>query len=331
MIQRQDFTETNDFLLSLIGSAPYGIIAIDLEGFVTIANTQAIECLGLKTSVQELVDMEILEVVQGMEELTNEIRKCLTKGRNDFDLEEVSYLDKYLTFRGRKILGGMVITIADITSVKLSEQEILHSLLQGQEQERRRLAQEIHDGIGPSLSTIKLNLANIESDLQQIDPSRLENFRASYQMIDEVANDLRSISHNLLPKVLLDFGLLEALDTLIERIRERKTIAIEFLNPAKDLNLSKTTELGLYRIIQELINNTLKYAEATKITLQLVKHESTVLLTYEDDGKGFDPHVARKGIGLFNIHNRTLALGGEDEIHSQPGRGMSATIEVPIA
>lgn len=330
MIQKSEFTETDDFLLSLIGASPYGIIAIDLEGFITIANVKTIDCLQLDFPVKALVDMEILEVISSIDELAREIKTCLTKGRKNFDLDEVAFKDKYLSFSGRKVLGGMIITINDITAVKLSEQQVLQSLLEGQERERRRLAQEIHDGIGPTLSTIKLNLASIESDLEKEDPEHLEKFKASYEMIDEVANDLRSISHNLLPKVLEDFGLIEALDTLIERVQERKALVVEFLNPGKDLELNKATELGLYRIAQELLNNTLKYAEARKVTLQIVRHKNTVLITYEDDGKGFDLQMVKRGIGLFNIHNRTLALGGEDEIHSQPGRGMSATIEVPI-
>lgn len=321
-------TETHDFLLSVIGSVPNGIIAIDLEGYITIANTQAIRILGLDFSVNELVEQEILNVIEELEELRDTIHSCLARGRRAFDLEEVHFKNKYLACRGRKIVDGMIITISDITSIKESEINALHSMLEGQEQERKRLAQEIHDGVGPVLSTIKINLANIEGEVEHTNHELGDRFRKSYQMIDEVANDIRSISHNLLPKVLIDFGLKDALQTICEKVEDTKHVAVAFIDSGFEGRLDEATELGLYRVAQELLNNTLKYAEASKITLQLIERSGQVILMYEDDGKGFYPDAVSEGIGMMNIHNRIKALGGGVIIDSQPGRGMTATIEL---
>lgn len=330
MITNRGFTETNDFLLSVIGGAPYGIIAIDLEGNITIANSQALSHLDLKMKVSDLVELEILDIVVELEELKIKIENCLTRGRKDFDIEEIHHHGKYLAFKGRKILDGMILSISDITSIKESKYAALNSLLEGQELERKRLAREIHDGIGPILSTVKMNLSSIESDVQNTNHHLEEKFRKSYQMIDEAADDLRSISHNLMPKVLSDFGLVDALETLCEKIDETKSVNVHYIHTGLTDRLDEVTELGLYRICQELINNSLKYAQAKKITLQLTKRESGIQLMYEDDGKGFYTDAVRHGIGLLNIDNRAKALTGLFTLDSQPGKGMTATIEIPL-
>lgn len=330
MIPNRNYTETHDFLLSIIGSAPYGIITIDLGGYITIANNQAVQLLGLELTVNELVECEILEVLNEVPEIHRQVEECLTKGRKNFELEEIHLGEKYLTCTGRKILDGLILTFADITSIKESEINSLNSLLEGQEQERKRLAREIHDGVGPTLSTIKMNLTSIEDQLGSTDDSISDRFRKSYEMIDEVANDIRSISHNLLPKVLTDFGLKDALQTLCEKIEYTRQLSVDFYSRGLEKRMDEVTELGLYRICQELMNNTIKYAEAKKVTIQLFKRENEISLMYEDDGKGFYPDAVSKGLGMSNINNRIKALGGQVHIDSQPGRGMTVNVSVPL-
>lgn len=330
MSSHKGFTGSKDFLHAIIEGAPYGIIAIDPQGTITIANAQALLLLDLDTSVQQVLHTNILDVLGDMDELTRQIRKSLNKGLTVFDLEEFFRKGKHLALRGRKIKEGMIITIADISSIKESEHMAMNALLEGQEQERKRLAREIHDGIGPILSTVKMNLSGIEDEIETLNHSLGEKFRKSYSMIDEAANDLRSISHNLMPKLLSDFGLVEALETHCEKINDTKGIKVDFIHSGKIYRLDMVTELALYRISQELINNTLKYAMAKKITLQLIKRDTNIQLMYEDDGQGFSYQKVDKGLGLMNIENRAKALAGEVVIDSQPGKGMTATIEIPL-
>lgn len=329
MNDHKSFAGSKNFLLAIIEGAPYGIIAIDPQGIITIANAQALLHLDLGVAVQDVLHTNILDVLGDMDELTKQIHKSLARGRTGFDLEEFYRKGKYLALRGRKMEEGMIITIADISSIKESEHMAMNALLEGQEQERKRLAREIHDGIGPILSTVKMNLSGIEDEIETLNHSLGEKFRKSYNMIDEAANDLRSISHNLMPKLLSDFGLVEALETHCEKINDTRGIAVDFIHSGKVGRLDMVTELALYRISQELINNTLKYAMAKKITLQLIKRDSNIQLMYEDDGQGFNHKKVHKGLGLMNIENRTKALAGEVVIDSQPGKGMTATIEIP--
>lgn len=330
MRYNKKFIRTKDFLLSVIRDAPNGIIAIDLEGNITIVNNNAITFLKLESEVDRLLEMKIFEVLSDLEEVKLRIQKCLSKDRKNFNIEEIFYHNKYLGIKGRKISGGMVISIADNTSIKESKYIALNSLMEGQELERKRLARDIHDGIGPILSTVKMNIANIEGDIELLNPDLKEKFRKSYDMIDEAAGDLRSISHNLMPKVLSDFGLSEALETLCEKIDATKSVNVAFINTGLDNRLDEVTELGLYRISQELINNTLKYAQAKNITLQLIRRYEAIHMMYEDDGIGFNPEVTYRGIGLMNIENRAKALAGQTVIDSRPGKGMTASVEIPI-
>jgi signal transduction histidine kinase len=319
-----------ELLFSVLENTPFGIIILNTEGKIHWVNAQAICFLNIPYSAAEIVHMEISEIVHEPIELLSPIHDHLIKMEKAFDVEGVFYNERYLTFRGRIIPGGMIITIADITNVKLSEFLSLNSMLEGQEMERKRLAREIHDGIGPQLSTLKMQLAGIESDIQKASAKIGEQFAKSYGLIDEVADDLRSISHNLLPKVLIDFGLLEALESLIDKIHGTKNIDISFISSIPEKRLHHVLELGIYRICQELINNTLKHANAKKITLQLIQVHKLMRLTYEDDGLGFIHTEQNHGLGLMNIESRVKAFGGELNIDSVPGKGMTATIEIPL-
>lgn len=329
MKKPKKFTISGDFLFSMLDNTPFGILAFSHKGDIQWANIQALNFLEISRDEKDVIDHDILEVVNNPIELKTKVEKMLNK-RKPFDLEGIYYQNRYLTFRGRITKKGMILTIADITNIKMSEFLSLNSMLEGQEMERKRLSREIHDGIGPLLSTLKLNLANIQDEVSLNDDALHKKFMNSNDLIDEVANDLRSISHNLLPKVLLDFGLIEALESLNEKVSTTKDIEPTFLHTGFNTRLEQVLELGIYRICQELINNTLKHARAKKISLQLIKSANTLRLIYEDDGVGFSVKSISNGLGIMNIENRIKAFEGELIFDSTIGKGMTATIEIPI-
>jgi len=317
-------------LYSILDNTPFGIISFNDERQVSLINNQAVIFIGLDMSVNEVRNRFVLDIITQPPELRKKVESCISKKKKDFDLEGLLLNGKYLTFRGRKIADGMLITIADITNIKRSEFFALNSLLEGQEIERKRLAREIHDGIGPLLSALKLNLANIEGDIENKNTDLEKKFQKSNKLIDEIADDLRSISHNLLPKVLSDFGLVESLEALSEKINASNSVSMTFMHTGLDQRLEDVFELGIYRIGQELISNTLKHGNARKITMQLIMRKDSLHLIYEDDGRGFDPSMIKNGLGIMNIQNRVKALGGEINFDSHPGKGMTATIEFPF-
>ncbi|MFZ2900028.1 MAG: 7TM-DISM domain-containing protein [Saprospiraceae bacterium] len=205
----------------------------------------------------------------------------------------------------------------------------IDDLLLGIESERRRLAQDLHDGLSVNLAAIKM-----KANLMEVRSQSAEDRKAWKEIMRDLENayeELRRISHDLPPKSLFRVGLGGALEEAIQRARTlRPEIDIQYFNNLPLLQLSKQAEINLYRIAMELINNSLKHAEASFLSLQLIQHDNQVVVTLEDNGKGFNPQkVEGEGIGLKNIRNRVGVLGGTLEIDSQPGRGAVFVISIP--
>ena len=252
---------------------------------------------------------------------------------NEIDLREVPHDEKFLNIKGKKFEGGFLLTAEDVTLTKVTDQAALHAMLEGQEGERRRLAKELHDGIGPLLSATKLNLDRIstEAPLQPTYKYQLQN---AIEMLQMIADDLRAISHALMPGAILDFGLITALENMCLKADENGKVHINFIFSGKQERFDQQIELGLYRIAQELIHNALKHAKAKQINIQLIRFSSSLLLMVEDDGMGFNPKIIvtekNTGIGLRNVKTRTKTLGGKFNLDTRPGSGVCVTIEVPL-
>ncbi|MFT6021889.1 MAG: two-component system NarL family sensor kinase, partial [Saprospiraceae bacterium] len=204
----------------------------------------------------------------------------------------------------------------------------------GQEQERHRLAQEIHDGIGPMMSTIRLNLDAVKRDLGDIPEKTLNKVNAMGDLIQNIATDIRQISHDLMPSALIDFGITEALNSLSQKINQSEMLTVNFYHIGIKKRLERRVEVNLYRIVQELLNNAIKYAKAKTINIQLVQRDNMIVLTVEDDGIGFDQNkideFLENGIGLRNINTRVTSLNGLFSIDTQKGKGVMSTIEIPV-
>lgn len=194
------------------------------------------------------------------------------------------------------------------------KKEQLHAALTAQEQERARIAKDLHDEVGATLSTAKLLLSNL--------PGReTEMHRSIESLVTRSIGNLRSISHNLLPPNLQDFGLVKTIEAHGKLLKQGSGIEIDFRHNLIS-RLDEAIEVQLYRIVQELINNTLKHAEASSITLSLLKDGDKISLQYKDDGKGFDQKkVMQNGLGLRNLENRMEMLSAEGDIYSKPGEG----------
>lgn len=326
------YTEKHDFMLSVLGNIPYGIIAMDMEGFITMINEQAHRSLGFEDSIKNMLEKNILDYLGNFRRLYQLLNDSIHNGRKAFNLTEEIYLDKYLTIAGKPVLNGMLLTINDVSQAKQARDEATLALFRGQEIERRRIAKEIHDGIGPLMSTIRLNLDAVQNDLSNVSEKTMQKVRIMDELVQEVSNDIRNISHALMPSALIDFGLVRALASLCEKTTRTEVVDVQFYPTGLDERLPKEIELALYRISQELLHNALKYAQAKTITVQLVKRTDKIVLTVEDDGIGFDAKDAKQyeGIGLRNIYTRTHSLNGQFIIDTIKGRGVHTTIEIPL-
>nr|WP_317631897.1 sensor histidine kinase [uncultured Flavobacterium sp.] len=203
---------------------------------------------------------------------------------------------------------------------------ILTALLEGQEKERARLARDLHDSLGGLLSATKLQLSDFNSKIPEHEKSEVENIITH---IDYAVSKLRKISHNLMPDLLIKFGLEIALKEFAERMQnEQLQIHTQFLN--YETKLSKDKELFVYRIVQELVSNAIKHANASQILIQFSEDKESYHVTVEDDGKGFDfKSDFEDSAGILNIQSRIEFLKGSVDFHSVIDQGSSIEFNFP--
>lgn len=234
----------------------------------------------------------------------------------------------------RTIEQNEVLHQQELKSLKQREQiTVYNAMLQGQEQERNRIARDLHDGLGGMLAGVKLKLSSIvskEKNYNHLIQPDMEIYKVIHQL-DQSVDELRRIARNMMPESLIYMGLEPALSDLCKSLHTQTTTVV-----FEAFNLRSTYEQALqitvYRIVQELLTNAIKHAEAQSIMVQCSENENRLYITVEDDGKGFDPiEVAQKeGIGLSNIRNRVNLLQGTVEISSRPGEGTTFSIEIPL-
>lgn len=218
-------------------------------------------------------------------------------------------------------------------SRRLTEKMFLNAIIQAEEKERKRFAKDLHDGLGPLLSTVKMSvssLAQVEHDKNS--QAIVEN---TEMVINEAIKSLKEISDNLSPHVLNNFGLLRALRNFINKINITKAIQIDLKSNLATERFETNIEVILYRVLCELINNTIKHAQAKKIDISLTKDEKNLTIVYRDNGQGFDidkqlSQPQNSGMGFSNIFSRINSLKGEIAVDSQPGKGTQVSIKVKI-
>ena len=232
----------------------------------------------------------------------------------------------------------IICTVKEITDRKKLEQELLEkqishqkaltqATIDGQEKERREIGKELHDNIGQQLTTTKLFLDMAKTTA---DDGTAEMVSLALKGVSDVINEVRSISHALVPPILGDIGVIESIEAMVENIRYAQLLKIDF--DYFDFNEDRVPEnqqLMLYRIIQEGLNNIVKHADATHVNIVIKNINKKLTLELKDNGKGFNHNKVRKGLGLTNIKNRAELFGGTVSIVSAPGAGCLLKVAVP--
>ncbi|KIA95542.1 hypothetical protein OC25_06840 [Pedobacter kyungheensis] len=210
---------------------------------------------------------------------------------------------------------------AQTEAIRLSQ-----AMITGQETERYRIARELHDGLGNILAVVKFNLGGLVIENQT------EELQDVTQQLDLSINELRRIAHDMMPEMLISIGLEAALKDLCESLTSHKlTVDYHFIKIENAI--PQQTQLAIYRIVQELLTNVVKHAQATNVFLQCTQHKGIFFISLEDDGKGFDPHLqgGKTGIGLNNIKSRVAYLNGKIDITPRiNGSGTSINIELNV-
>jgi signal transduction histidine kinase len=218
---------------------------------------------------------------------------------------------------------------------ELRQRQMLEAALDAQEAERRRVARDLHDEVGGMLALIRLNIGQVERKCVDNAPAA-ETAHRSKELLDEAIHSVRRISHDLLPVVLDKMGLVQAINSLVHSVPPDSGLEVKFTHNLDKDRLEARQELLLFRILQELVNNTLKYAEATRITIDLHREGEKLTLHYADNGKGFefdasqDLGVSGSGLGMKNLQSRVDLLNGVIKFFSKLGAGIKAEIVIPI-
>lgn len=214
--------------------------------------------------------------------------------------------------------------------LKKQELKSIVNVLEIQETERRRIAQDLHDRLGGMLATVKLLFQSIEVGIGSLQTQNRDAYNRALTILDGAGDEVRKVAHNLVSGALKNFGLEIALKELGDAIQTSESITFESSFHGLAARLSLKLETHVYRIVKELVSNTLKHAKAKKITLQLLRDGEKLNIVYEDDGIGFDSTIETDGIGMKNIASRVQDLEGEYHIDSGKGAGTTVIINVPI-
>jgi len=214
--------------------------------------------------------------------------------------------------------------------LKEKEIETINAMVSGQEKERQRLAGELHDNLGSTLATVRMQVENLERNLEKVDnPKAL--LSKTNTLINEAYEKVRTISHEKNAGMLAKDGLLPALRKLARSV-SNNNLSVQIQDFGLENRFSNESEITIFRIIQELVTNALKHANASEISIALTQHESELNIMVEDNGQGFKVGklVSNEGMGLGSIERRVEHLEGSMEVDSSPGNGTNVIIDIPL-
>lgn len=237
-----------------------------------------------------------------------------------------------LFYKNFKTKNRLLLQSEKLHQQQLSELETERKLeaaefvMKGQEEERSRLAKDLHDGVGGLLSGVKLSMSNMKGNVF-LSEENAHSFNNVISQLDQSIAELRRVSHNMMPEALVKYGLKEALENYCENLNLSGKIKVQLQIYNMEKRMEQNTEIVIYRIVQELLNNVIKHADAKSVLIQLSREKDRFNLTVEDDGKGFNISEHTPGAGLANIKARAEYLNGSVDIISAKGEGTSVNIE----
>ncbi len=252
-----------------------------------------------------------------------------------FEITSISNEKRYLEVNSNKISLNesvyIVSIIRDITERKTFEKRIVETIIKTQEEDQNRYARELHDGLGPLLSTLKMHLEWLES-VDDTSENKEKVIKHAIFTLDLAIKNVKEIANNLSPHILQRFGLIEAITSYVDRIKD--TCGIEFYIQSEfNQRIKSEIEHVLYRSILECINNSVKHSQAKKIIIKFKIHSGLLTVECSDDGKGFDVDYemsAGRGMGLFNILSRIEHINGNFSISSKRDFGTCINIKVNV-
>ncbi|MFO7574723.1 MAG: histidine kinase [Bacteroidales bacterium] len=254
--------------------------------------------------------------------------------------ERLMILDEWLgVLISVMIFAGVILIQELFYSLKRAELEriraerrVINAIINTEENEKKRFAKELHDGLGPLLSSVKMFLSALTGKVSGKGGNEI--LASVNSMTNEAIATLKEISNNLSPHVLTNFGLASAINTFTTKLNQARALPIEFKTNMDNVRISPDKEVVIYRAVCELITNSIKHSGASKIEIDLNRHDKFVTLHFTENGRGFDQELLKsgeiKGMGIFNIETRVRSINGLFILESDPGKGTHALIKVTI-
>jgi signal transduction histidine kinase len=261
-------------------------------------------------------------VISSMDEMDSIVR-CIEMGATD-------YLSK--PFDPLLLHARIRASLASLHEERMAVlREQFAQVTAAQEEERQRIARELHDGLGPALASLNIRLLTVRKLLDREDHAVSSEIQELAEQVQASIRDIRRLIHDLRPVALDELGLVPALREHLARCEREHSIVIEFEADTEG-RLPAAVETALFRIVQEAVNNVLRHAQAQRVCVKLSQDAGYVKLCITDDGQGFDTHFPRSGrhVGLWSMRERVEQLGGRFEVHSAPGQGTSVITSVPL-
>jgi signal transduction histidine kinase len=293
------------------------------------------------SAYDERIRQQILEVQTKYE--NEKLSQDLELAKHDKEFAEISLMQRktqiwLLVFVLISMTGAAIFLFyrhqqrqkAAADAERIIENEArLNAVLEGQEEERRRIAKELHDGLGQTLTAVKLNYQTLSE--KAISPEYQKDFKKLETMLESANAEVRSISHQMMPRELEQFGLIAAVEGMLKLNLENTPLKYHFEYSGFRQRVGNQVELVLFRVLQELVNNVIKHSGANMLQVQLLKHTNHVVMSVSDNGHGFEVEKhEKKGIGLLNIAGRIDGIKGHLHFESEPGAGTTVTIRIPL-
>jgi PAS domain S-box-containing protein len=321
------------------------ILVLDQDGKICLINEKGLEILG--HSRQQVVGKNWFDHFIP-EEKRSEMRDVHQRVISGL-MEQVEYYENDILVKGDELRtiewhnslvegenGKLVSVISsgiDVTDRKKAERAAIASIYEGQEQERKRIAQELHDSLSQQLAATRMLLSSAAPDLKNINPDSYQLYQNAVNILEGSIRDVRNISRNLTPIMLQGSGLFTAVEKLYRQYEVASTLNFNFDKSGDDQKIDQIKAVSLYRILQELINNVIKHAAATKVNILISQEKDNVTLVVEDNGIGFEngaKEQSSNGMGLKNIVSRVQGMEGDMTIDTSPKTGTMVKIIVPL-
>ena len=316
----------------LINNAPAIISEVSMDFVIEFANHSYAQSVGKKIfdfilpEFHEMVGNKLIEAANNNEVVTYEMQ-C----------KDPDGITRWYQSLAKKIDYGesrkcFLLISRDITNEKKFEIELFNAVVQSEEQERMRIANELHDGVCQMLAALGLGIENLKLSVETTDSNINSTFKQLHDICLQTLDDTRRISHDLMPRDLYEFGFYQSIILLVSQLNSMdKKIKCSFSAKGIQKEPENHIAISLYRIIQEFVRNTQKYGKASRIKIELNRSEKSLELFLSDNGIGFDLKMQRKeGLGLLSMATRINSIGGHYYFDSEPGKGVQLRIKVPV-